>query len=472
MSSSGKNINNKFDGYEPEVPDGKIDQDWEKIKYFLPQEKKRRGFIFLRNRGLQRFLAFAVVAAVGSVIFTYRQTLFQKNDLSENNKLPRSEKKVWAAGERVSDHNVKQRAGSSFQGTPSQKNEAVRVSIGQEKQTNVPPETSGPVTQKEQVQIYQDPVTDPNPPSTNENVPLEKIKPADGSYSPEDSVTFLRLNPIVIGSLPGHTQNDSIQPSFAFIKKSYLPPDLNFAKWTIELTGGPQWAANSVSYTATDIETISRQLSLGFGLGVVYQFGSQWSANAQAGVNGNKLNYRDEATGNKMVGKEPSFTTTGPGPGLVPADTIVSYVKVHSQNSLSSKISYNLCLGAGYRLVQRNRIFADVFIQISGRSSVYSFKSRNYEDRDTMKFVQRSPSAGLGNQVKTVDDEYGNKYSVKSLGVIPGLTLGYRINNRLSVVAKPACFIQLSITTIAPEQKTFRLKQNNLFIPLGIRFTL
>ena len=68
MSDSKPHINSKFSGFEPEVDDTIIDRGWEKIKYFLPQEKKRRGFFFFRKGFLISTLALVCAFFVSITI--------------------------------------------------------------------------------------------------------------------------------------------------------------------------------------------------------------------------------------------------------------------------------------------------------------------------------------------------------------------------------------------------------------------
>ncbi|MCZ8284032.1 MAG: hypothetical protein O9353_01135, partial [Bacteroidia bacterium] len=74
--SFDKQIQDKFSGFEPEVPDEQVDAGWEEIRYFLPsEEKKKRGFFFYRLNGM----GISIVALLALTIASSIMLLLMKH---------------------------------------------------------------------------------------------------------------------------------------------------------------------------------------------------------------------------------------------------------------------------------------------------------------------------------------------------------------------------------------------------------
>lgn len=78
MSDNNNNLKNRFDNFEPEVDESRIEQNWQKIKDKLPEEKSnsKKGFFML-------FLLIGFVIAIGTGILLYFNTS-NHNDSTDN----------------------------------------------------------------------------------------------------------------------------------------------------------------------------------------------------------------------------------------------------------------------------------------------------------------------------------------------------------------------------------------------------
>ena len=442
----------KFAEFLPEVQTDEIDLGWEKIRYFLPEEKKRRGLIFFR-RGT--WILAAGLIGVVSLYF-----VFHHNSLPTQTAHRLQKKKnipaVEPGGENrknnlitlnslepvqiftVQSTNANMHpAGKNIQKLPENKNEVAQRNPGE---TQVYIEAESLAKIKRQTDI-------PNPGSFAGSG-------SGYSFQRNDEKKVLHLIPIEIqiSTIPQDPEcNTSLRDQFPI-----LPARNVFA----ELTGGLNITAQYARENGT--RTIQRHFNPNVNAGIVYQFSNKVNLNCLFAFEGNNFTDDRSKTG-ILVNKKTAKPSVGP---LSQADTTVQYTNGRLKNTLTANTSMMLNIGAGYSLMQKRRWLLDVTLQVGVRYTTYRAFTGTEGSVDTM-YYHTSSAAPAGEQLSPVPP-IQEKINTFQLGIVPGVTLGYQVNAHLWLILKPFYFTQINENKIR-WLGDYRLRQESLYLNAGVR---
>jgi hypothetical protein len=485
MSDRKRNIADRFSGFEPDVDDSTIDKSWEKIKYFLPQEEKKRAFVWFQNKGLGRtlwvLLTLGLCGAFVGLFLHGRQTEKTLAVAPEHKTTLRQ-----AQGDRnaVDDlKTVREKAKNGNQGT-SQNISTAQRAAGQssgitpaKKEDNASPENGGVKTPSasalrgssvEAAPISTIPPADEDNKNTSpvkEKGTLVSDKAADPAIT--ETLAYEQLQPVFLNRI-SKDRNDSIPLSFIEIKREGMPAPTLLRRWSIELFGGPYSSHTQMKYGEDLLEPRKHPLDFSLGLGLVFQMNRKWNVYANGRLNRNSFSYENELQGNRVVDRQLVITGSIP---LIPADTIIRYLPSTSLHKISSLPAYNVCLGAGYSLLKKGKISLEASLGLSLKYSTYHTGIQNSQQPDTLKYTRTLTSPPLANEIR-LPGEYGQKQTFISWGLAPGLVMVYQFHSRFGFIARPSGFIQLSKGNSRSGQEPYRLQQNNFFMDVGLRIKL
>jgi hypothetical protein len=467
MNMPSKKMRDEFLKFQPYVPDEHIARGWERMRYFLPQEKKRRGLFFFITRGCVFFAGFALL------FFALLQVnkLWLKNDAIKRDRLISIEesKKNFPGEEPVNEsknnkltkrlNEPEEKSGKIVPETKGTENDNVSI------KTNTPDVRINPVAGSFHT-IQKESDADGAQPNQISNIPDSII---ENEY--DSDIKYEKLVPVLVNYIELQPKEDSVTLSVLFIKRN---PAMQVAplKLGFEIFGGPSRSSNYIN-DGGDVGTTLKQnintYDLGFAF--LYKFRKRWSIMVNAVYNQYNLNYQWKTYGNKMISQGTVFTTSQVAPGFV-KDTMITYVPVSFVSQLQSKSNYFINLGIGYSLIEKNRLFLDVYAQFGLRFTRYTLTKNNYTVAgDTARFVKRGNTI-LADQVNESEEGQSKSYGTRSFGLNTTCVLGYRLNNYLSVIIRPSYFLQMSSDKIGTDTKHFILSQNNLFLNAGIRVKL
>lgn len=488
MTNPARNIKNKFSDFEPEVDDLDIDKSWEEIKYFLPQEKKRRGFFWLfRSKGSRAALA---VLAVFMSVATYmlldspgekiadaavNTTPAQiQNDPSlrkiENRAGHSSEPIRQAAQEPVA-------AVSKEKTTASQVSAEARMAIKAKRPVNPSPQLTA-VSSSAVAKVnnplpgltHKNEMTGRDTPQQAGSNPIqqpgstEKNAVAAAPVAGAEALSYLKLTPRTTSLVflePELAANTVALPKDTVVRKSVSNTLL------LELFGG---AGPTVTHIGREnVDHGYNHLNPDLGLGVIYKFRNRFQLNAHLVFGSNRLDTYYETVKNKVLDK--AVVNSGIIPGFT-GDTSISYAQLQSRTRVRSTLASSMRLGIGYSVYAGSRVELDVFCQVGLRSSAYTFDVENQFVSDTLKYVRTAGAPPLADQTTGEPLHSSERVSFRSLEVASGLTLGYAITGRVSLVFKPIYSWQLKNNTTEQKGTKFDFRQNNLALNLGLRIRL
>lgn len=496
MNDRKRNIADRFSGFEPEVDESTIDKSWEKIRYFLPQEKKRRGWIWFKNKGFGRALwMLAPLALCGLVALLLRSPATEKTPVAHVHKITNKATERGAGSETAERAGVitPQNAKDAAQQTPGQNNESRSVKqnfVNKSVQQNVENKTVAqnsenlPVAAKNNRPSEHNPVQAAQLPASTGKALSQAAAPVVTLFKGEGTGSVVNENETLLAGpvkdLPGsETQTyQQLQPVFlsriSSERTDSVPVSINgdvtspfpaFRKWAVELFGGPCWSNTQLKYGKELLAPAKQAVDFSFGLGVVLQMNRKWQAYGNARLTRNSFMYEKELQGNLVVEREVETQSTTP---LLVVDTIIRYLPSSSYHRVTSASMYNFCLGASYSLFRKRKISLEASLGVSLKYSAYHTVLQNTQQSDTLNYIRTLNAPPLPDEIRLAA-EYDQKHKFMSWGLVPGLTLVYQFHSRLGLIARPSGFIQLSKTSKS-RQEPYRLKQNNVFVDLGLRF--
>src|SRR6218665_3161250 len=437
MSDRKKNIAERFSRFEPEVDDLAIDKSWEKIKYFLPQEKKRRAFVWFTNKGWGRSLwVLLALGLLGGLLglFLYTQkaektlaTAGKRGEVKENKAAndaarvvatePRAKDRSKNGEERGSEKRKEQRwvneparsenkpvAGNKA-AEPAQVSAASAAS--QEKAV-----AATPSPEREDEQIASGPET------------TGALMPDPASVaSPPEIVEYQRLQPVLLSQV-STGRNDSIIA--LEIKREEMPALPSFSRWSIELFGGPAWSATQMRYGENVLSPAKSAVDLSLGLGLAFQLNRKWSLFGNARFSRNSFAYEQVQQGNYVVDRSPDMQSSTP---MIVMDTIIRYLPSSSSQKISAAPAYNICLDAGYSLFRKGKISMEASLGLSVKYSSYHTSIQNSHQQDTLQYKRGFNAPPLANEM-ALPAEYDKKQNFLSWGLVPGLAMVYQFHRR------------------------------------------
>jgi hypothetical protein len=484
MSDRKKNIADRFSGFEPDVDNSTIDKSWEKIKYFLPQEKKRRAMVWFKNKGLGRtlgvLLTLGLISGLAGLFLHSRETEKTLAVAHENkaantvNELKTDSEKAQKnrPGALQNTSEIQPALAKSSGNTPAIKE---KNPVPENKRVKAQSASAGPgisegagsapaAVPADEDHESMDPVKEKYP-----STPLRVTAVKAANPITSEALAYEQLHPLFLSRI-STDRNDSIPLSFMEIKRDETPLAPIFRKWSIELFGGPCLSNTQIRYGEEMLAPDKRPLDFSLGLGLVFQLTRKWSVYANGRFGRNSFEYEKELQVNRVVDKQ---TYTQSATPLIAADTIIRYLPSTSYHQVSSAPVYNVGVGAGYSLLRKSKISLEVSLGLSLKYSTYQTGIRiiQQQDQDTLRYTRTSTSPPLANEIR-FSGEYDQKQTFISWGLAPGLAMVYQFHSRLGFIARPSGFIQFSKNNSQSRQEPYRLQQNNLFLDVGLRIKI
>lgn len=436
-------IKNKFIRFEPEVDDLAINQSWEKIKYFVPQkEKKRRGAIFFLYGTMMVLLVSSLVILIPSNnesslnISAKEIAVAQKNETAPVSIITSAKKDVSGS---VSKHQTKKYFLPSFANTISKQKITQHV-YKKEVLNNVAEEKSNGFVTK-------------------------KIEPAfiETKNNVDNAIIVYDHLPLLHAHLLIPETNKEI--AFPFTPNYYLPKPTS--PLSLDLFAGVQPDRISVKQSNTDQKITTNYLA---GAAINYHFRNKFTFTGQFIFSKNNFNYKNTITENKIINQPISVSSTAVNYG----DT-VKYRHANTNYIIHANESYNFAIGADYNMFQKNKLSINAFVLLNVCATKYNYGYTRNFDKDVFVYIKGDPSPNpASNLISTTfkEGDYLKQETLINTGIMPGVLLGYHLNNKTSLIFKPACFISFSETKLVINSEAFKLKENSLLLNIGLRVNL
>lgn len=473
--SFDKHIQDKFSGFEPEVSEEQIAAGWEKISYFLPpQEKKKRGLFFYRkSKGLG---IAAVVSAISAMGFLFmKEQGNSKTLMAPEHRSPAPRVTDLKSTGTYHDTSVWYTEKNSSPETAYAGALAFRM-----KQGVVPSGANRPakLLSIAHLKSYR----------SSAAGALENTSQAKD----EKPVTSHRSTQEAFSSFP-YTMPDT-NPEFMLLLKqasidqeilSGLDPELvlyrigrsdsllpDNRKPSLEFFSG---FSNRSSLLQREHSKHAQQAE-GFSAGIaaIFPLKPKLYACGQFLVSYNPVRYLEETNANAILSRKVSLNTTSSINNSM--DTSVYYMPYTSTFELKSSTAYHLSGGVGYQLLNRGRISLDGTLLLNLTWMRFNYQiSRVNSDTGVFVNTIHTPDAAsfYASAEKSASPEPVSSHKqVLALGLNPSLSLVYQLNKKAGLVFKPGYVMQLSQNTLHVNNASYRLKDNNWFIALGLRYRL
>ncbi len=467
MRQPERNIANELRHFEPEVDSAHMDQNWEKIKFFLPQEEKKRRFFYLFFNGAALKISIALVfLALGLLSFFYlRQTRTEEQGQSRFNRKvihktslrkSKGESSVPVLKASLKPESKLGNAKGKFQASSGGK---VWMRSPKKQASALLPNDNQKQAEKAKGFVS---VTK----RTKRNEAGEFILTDSKGLSETEvlSETYLQLAPVSIKALPFGKQADSlcILPSFGEEIRS-KPGIRN--KIGVELLGG--WNRSNTLWHPENTVNEQEQKRSGFfgSAALIYSLKNRWNLNLGYSFIQNKSDFGYETNGNKVVATETAVVTVT---SFVP-DTVYKYFRTSSNTRLTSVGSSFLNLGLGYVLLQQRKFALEILLQLSWRSTLYNVQTQNEMGTDTLLYVRTQGKPALGSQTETENGDQHSRQRFTSYGLTSGFNLVYAINPKTSLLLRPAFFLPVLTNPMHTTQPGFGINQRNWLVGIGIR---
>lgn len=470
--SFDKQIQDKFSGFEPEVPDEHIDAGWEKIKYFLPQEerKKRAFFFYRRTKGT----GIAVLAMLVTGLFLWWMS--EQGKMSTAPALQRTTSASRSAGVKGID--------------------PPHTALTQHPEKNPEPEAShvaasafavreihkAPAIHQEAEHSSIDQLSDNHSavakPSAHTGH-LNGANPGTGN-SPENtalapfSYTRAATDPEWMLLLKKTTLDQerplSPEPELALLSPGQdIPARQNTRTAAIEVFSG--LTNRSLMLQTEQGKNTIQAYGFSAGMAGIFLVKPKLYLSGQFMFSYNPVKYHEETQASEIIKKE---VVTPISSSLTNyKDTVIYYVPYQSTVELESSSAYHLSGGVGYQLLTRGRLGLDGSVFLDFRWMRFNYRTVRVNS-DTGVFVNTVLTSNAASFYESVEkspapESPSGKKPVMSLGVSPCLSLAYQLNRNTALFFRPTYRLQLSPNTLQVGTKSYQLKENNWFISLGLR---
>lgn len=480
--SFDKQIQDKFSGFVPEVPEAHIDAGWEKISYFLPQqEKKKRAFFFYR-RSLGIGIAALVVLIPVLTFFwmTEPQKTATVAALQRTIPAPRLADPEYAGtNEAVSGQRPGKKSGlKTAHGTlsapaikPTTKIHTVLRHAASASSTDQQRNSYRSAVAKKSQNTGQATDTSPAPNPSMAKAPLTSSDDIPASIKEESLAPGLIA---LLKQMPSEESYLSPDPKLALLSMEYTEPTgSNKTKPALELFCGLS-NRSSLLKAEQDKKTVQAN---GFSAGIsgIFPVKPRLYISGQFIFAHNPVQYREDTESRAIIKR----TVVPPVISSINnhKDTLVYYVPYKSGFELGSSSVYHLSGGVGYQLLNKGRISLEgaLFLNFSWTRFNYRISRVN---SDTGIFVNNILTSNVSATAfyESVESSAApmpvyEKKQVMSLSLNPCLSFVYQLNKKTGLLLRPAYMMQLSKNTLQVNAKSYQLKEHNWFIHLGLRHT-
>lgn len=467
MRQPERNIANELRHFEPEVDSAHMNQNWEKIKYFLPQEEKKRRFfyLFFKGTGLKISIVLSCLTLGVLSFFYLHQTEAEEQWQSRFNEkvIPKTLLQESKREGSVSSLKTQFKPKCDLENAKGKFQASVAGKAGGSSLEKQTPVLSADNNEKEAEEAR---VGIPVKRRTKQNDRMEPVL-KDSEALPEVETlaeTFLHLPLISINAVHFGRGEDSLSFLPSFGEDIGLKPGIR-NKMGVELLGG--WTRANTLWHPENTANEQEQGRSGFfgSVALVYSLKNKWNLNLGYTYIQNKADFAYETNGTKVVATE---TTVIAVTSFVP-DTLYKYFRVSSNTRVTSARSSFLTIGAGYTLLQQRKFALEILLQMSLRSTVYNIHTLSEVGTDTLLYVRTQGKPVLGGQTETENGDRHSRERLTSYGLTSGLNLVYAINRKTSLLLRPAYFIPVFTNPLRTPQPGFGINQRNWFIGIGVR---
>jgi hypothetical protein len=504
--SFDKQIQDKFSGFEPEVPDERVDAGWEKIRYFLPpEEKKKRGFFFYRLKGMGMGIAALAVVMIASSI-----TLLLMNHKGNTNTLAALQRKSPAHRSAGFENAQTIRTGTQHIASTqhSEKSKALEASPAKAfkdtMQTSFVSGAQRPAKSSSVAYLNANLSTAAGAPKkifhikkTNSGL-RDSIQNGTTAFSDHVQGTQSDAMPELLNHSHG-TQPDWSTQTTGFMmlmkhatlnQEAPLEPELSpepalhSVKHLVPVTSSKQKPAfelfAGLSNRSLQLETEQDQKALqstGFSAGVAALFpvSPRLYVSGQLMISHNPLQYREETGANAIIKKDvvPSASSSLSNY----KDTLIYYDPYQSTFELKSGTAYHLSAGLGYQLLNKGRISLEAALLLDFRYMRLNYRINKRLEADTNVFVNNILTTNATSFYESVEKPdapapVSEKKQMMTLGLNPSLSLIYQLTKRTGLILRPAYLLQITPNSLHANAKAYRLNENNWFINLGVRYKI
>lgn len=484
--SFDRQIQDKFSGFEPEVPDGHIDAGWEKISYFLPQEeKKKRAFFFYRSA---KGMGIAVMA-----VFITLLVFWLIKEPGKTGTISMAQRTAPATRAIAADHSdehpaVLRHSPEKHPGIPGTSAPGMKQAY-KSASHDLAPASSGAQQRPALSAITEDQANTGHASAT-------KSKTNNTLYAVQhpyhaQAATDPAIAPVNTGGQLPHSYRAA--GLMALLKQASLDrqeawvPDPELAlhntdrtdpappekrKAALELFAG--LSNRSLMLQADQSKNTVQANGVSAGLAGIFPVKAKLYLSGQLMYSYNPVQYLEKTEAITIIKREvplPPISSLNN-----PRDTLVYYVPYTSGFRLESSDAWHLSGGMGYELLNRGRISLDgaLFINLTRMRFSYDISRLNSDTGIFVNNVSTPDAASFYARVeKSVSPApVSEKKQVLGLGLNPSLSLVYQLNKKAGLMLRPGCMIPLFPTVLGANDKSYRLRNNQWFITLGLRYRL
>lgn len=296
--------------------------------------------------------------------------------------------------------------------------------------------------------------------------------------------TIIYLPIIEYYLLPIDTHIHELKEPFAILTNTdnATTDSIKKNKFSYELFTGTNWTQSKISSSLNNENTDLKnsKLEYSFGGALNYNLSPKIMVQGQFTFNQNIINFDKNITEKVLVSNQ-TRVIYNPSDSANYKDTLVKYFNYNHHYNLKSMYCYNFGLGFGYTLLKKKKLFIDASVLVNLKLSKYNSERISYLETDTNQYISNSyvtnDTINYGNTVniaytaKEISNSVKNS-SVFSMGIMPGITLGYKINDKVALIIRPSYYIDLTNGKTNIDDLKMRITQNNLFIHFGIKLKL
>lgn len=429
----------RLTNFEPDADDAFIEEKWKAIIPYLPEEKKRRAVLYIPTGCL---LPGALLMTPVILFVLYYFTGYIKTTANLSEKGGEQHQLTGLAAQQTQKAQSKTAASKSsgLIASGSGINSSHRMMDSGSSKTNQPYKQLSSVPGK----------------SSDLSGVVGKI--TDGELRFADSICLL----YPVSCFPDRLVSDSLLKQVSATSDSV--PVKKASRFMVDVTTGMTQLFPKVQFDSLPGMS-GRKTALCLSAALHYKLHQRLLLSTQFALADNRYDYRSADTQNFILSRTPSTTSTLPGS----IDSSIQYIPFERIRRLQS--TFNCLVGAGMevQLFNRNKLTlsAGLLLQLSMTQFKYGY---SYQPTgDTLSYIKHTTSPPLPNTTQVTEPENRSATFLKTnLGICPGLVIGYKVSKHIDLIAKPAVYVDLK--ELKPLQVGY--KQTNFLLTAGVRIKL
>ncbi|MFO0477881.1 MAG: hypothetical protein ACK50L_03750 [Bacteroidota bacterium] len=484
-----KNITNyKLENYSREIDDKIVDEGWQKIKPFLPNnENNNKGWWFKKSS------FFGIITIISAISFSLTFIYFRTNPLASKINKNEKSKSIASNSSKIRKLSNERKYNEEILST----NTANINKINLNRETSKLKNAKSSLTHISNIQnslingrnlknskglngTIQHDLLGSNT-SAQRSSTLQKVKSYRNGTDKDSILVSQSILPnsfsdSFINAINITTINDlSIEPTLIALNNDANSLPLIFEnkknKFTIDALFGFNF-----THTFINVNNYTKNLSdLNYqgGLKLNYQLTSKLMLCGQFFLSSKNSEFNKTETKNVPINFKTGnigFTTT---------NTFLQTVKYFNRNeqfNIQFASQKNLGLGFNYFLFQKNKFKMEGGLMFNLKLTQYNLTTKYELEKDTLTSSISMASTNnffliTPNTPSNEVDEIKN-FQIISPSLIPSISIHYIINSRTSVIFQPSYLVELSNSKMKINKYELLLKQNIFNLSLGLRFNL